>query len=295
MRRGSPGKAAGSATPGSSDTGPKRRRRKRRRSARAARAKRKKKRAKAEGQRPEEGSSTGGAARRPEPGSDRQEGEDRLAALGDQIAGLIAANRGFAVPREPVFLAAYCDASLRRRRTAGWAMWGRDQRRRVLASGVCPRWVRSDANLAELCAVAGAVWLCLAHLDRASAHILVVKTDSQAACRWFGWTGTDGEGPFLPRGEPARELVAAVLQGAARAGVKLVVTWVKGHQGSGTTRGYLNDRVDNMARKARLQRSWSLWRAEVGSDLAPESRQEPDRGLPFRQALAHHFRPFSRF
>lgn len=211
-----------------------------------------------------------------------------------EIAALLEANRTREVPRSPVFLAAYSDASLRRRHGAGWAMWGRDGRRRILGSGVCPSWVGPDANLAELCAVAGAVWLSLRYLDRGGADILVVKTDNQAVCGWFGWTGGRCARPSLPRGREARELVIAVLRGAARAEVKLVVTWVKGHQGQQTTRGYLNDRVDDMARRARLERRWGLWMVEVGGALPPQHREEPDAGLLFREALAHHFRPFCR-
>ena len=142
-----------------------------------------------------------------------------------------------------------------------------------------------DNNQAELCGVVAAVLVCLAHLNPTGADILVVKTDNQSVCQWFGWRGgTPGERP-LPRSRKPLELVRLALDSARESGVKLVVTWVKGHQGTKTTRGYLNSRVDEMAKSARQRSLWSIWMVEVDSDRKPVRRDHRDQGLAFQQSV----------
>jgi ribonuclease HI len=209
--------------------------------------------------------------------------------LREEVLRLVATNGRTPVGADPVFLTAYCDASLRdKQEVASWAMWGRDRTRRVLAAGPCPEWVFGDSTRAELCGVVGATLVCLDSMDAASSNILVVKTDSQSVCGWFGWRGGSGGQPRLPRGIFLLELVRLCLLKAAAARVKLVVTWVKGHQGQRSTRGYLNDRVDGMARRAREDRLWSYWTVLINGDRGPAWRDQRDRGLPFVQSVERH-------
>lgn len=200
----------------------------------------------------------------------------------------MAKNRRRFVPQDPVFLAAYSDASVQKKTGAGWAMWGRDRSHRVLSAGPAATWARGNSNLAELCGVVGAALVSLAGLDADGAHILVVKTDSLTACGWFGRRDDQGGIPRLPRDPRILETMRLALLRCAEAQVKLVVTWVKGHQAKTTTRGYLNDRVDAMAKEARKHRTWTAWMVKVNSDERPRRKENPDDSLPFARAVEKH-------
>jgi ribonuclease HI len=49
-----------------------------------------------------------------------------------------------------------------------------------------------------------------------------------------------------------------VLTEAKARDLKVIVKWVKGHQGTGTTPGYLNTQVDRMAREGRISRERTI-------------------------------------
>lgn len=161
-------------------------------------------------------------------------------------------------PKHPVFLTGYSDASWRNlgepEGGGGWGVWVRDGRARVFRSGPCPEWVEK-VDQAELCGVFAAIDTAVKYLNHETAHILVVKSDSQTVCRWFGWDG----GAYQPKA-PVPEvdsLVYRSFKAAHEKGLRLSVTWVKGHQRSGTVQGYINNEVDAMAREARVTRkSW---------------------------------------
>ena len=118
----------------------------------------------------------------------------------------------------------------------------------MLASGPTPEWV-GCSNDAELVGVTEAIKTALEHLDASVANIMVIKTDSQTVARWFGWK--NGEPPKPSDGNENRlRLILAAYEAVEGHCVKLVVTWVKGHDGNATTKGYLNGRVDKMAGRA---------------------------------------------
>jgi ribonuclease HI len=172
-----------------------------------------------------------------------------------ELLRLIHENMSHELDRPARFLTGYSDASWRHdepHRAGGWGAWIRDGNRRILMSGPCPLWV-DNASDCELIGVANAAIVAMRKLDQ-KANIVVVKTDSQDVCRWFGFR----RGSRGPSKREAREIIIKVLQEGAERGVKVIVKWVKGHQGTGSTPGYLNTKVDQMARKARLSGKRSI-------------------------------------
>ena len=154
------------------------------------------------------------------------------------------------------WLTGYSDASYKQLHPmagGGWGCWVRDSTTRILRSGPCPEWV-SDSQDAELCGVFSAVHTALTRLDAEWANIMVVKLDNQGVARWFGWQGT---GSF-PRKTEQQDLVCRALQAANAKGVRLIVTWVKGHRGTRDTAAYLNTQVDEMAGVARRNRQHTV-------------------------------------
>jgi len=146
------------------------------------------------------------------------------------------------------WLAGYADASYKAEGPAaggGWGCWVRDRHTRVIRSGPCPPWV-CQSNDAELCAVFAAITTALRHLDTDWANIMVIKTDNQSVCRWFGW-----QNGGLPRKPEQIDLVYRGLAMVTDMDMRLVVTWVKGHRGAVDTKAYLNTQVDRLAGEAR--------------------------------------------
>jgi ribonuclease HI len=192
--------------------------------------------------------------------------------------------------RDPTFVSVYADASFYEKRcytgkirNGGWGMWGRDEKNRLFASGPCPDWVH-DCNMAELCAVSASIHLCVEHLDAESSDILVVKTDSQTVCQWFGWSGGVLRHGRLPEQPEACMLIYRALECARKADVKLVVKWVKGHRGNVDVSGYLNERADKMARTACSTKKHSLWIAPIGKNGEPPTVYTWDeRWLPWEK------------
>jgi ribonuclease HI len=168
-----------------------------------------------------------------------------------------------------IYISAYTDASWHPTdKQGGWGMWGRDDYKRILASGPCPPWA-DDPNLNELCGVAASVKICVNHLASKEANILIIKTDSQSVCQWFGWKGGVVRDGAIPEKIEAKELVRRALETVDSAGLKLVVRWVKGHRGHVDIKGYLNDRVDGMAKIARKSRKFRFWSVIVDSKEEP--------------------------
>lgn len=161
------------------------------------------------------------------------------------------ANRGRDV-QNAVFLSGYVDASYHHdTKRAGWGCWLRDAHTRILRNGPSPRWV-SSANDAELTALFAGIWTAVSSLDTTQANILVLKTDSQHAARLFGW---DGGTKKEPKRIQVLDLIFRGFDLAERAGLKLIVKWVKGHQGTAYTQAYLNTQADRLAKEAmRTQR-----------------------------------------
>lgn len=179
----------------------------------------------------------------------------------ETIIQLRAANAAFAPARGTErWLSGYADASYKAdppEAGGGWGCWVRDDHTRVIRSGPCPEWVR-QSNDVELCAVFAAINTAARHLDAESANILVVKTDNQNVCRWFGWGG--GHPPTKPEHV---DLVRRSLQLVTDWRIRLVVTWVKGHRGTVDTQAYLNTQVDKLAAVARKTRQKTFERHAI--------------------------------
>ena len=75
---------------------------------------------------------------------------------------------------------------------------------------------------------------------------MVIKTDNQSVCRWFGWRKG-----ALPRKPEQFDLVYRAFKLVTDNSIRLVVTWVKGHRGTVDTKAYLNTQVDKLAGEAR--------------------------------------------
>jgi len=203
-------------------------------------------------------------------------------ALRKQINRLMSSNwRRKVPPGQEVWLSGYTDASYAANgphRGAAWGIWIRDHDRRVLRSAPCPPWVtdsRQSVNHAELCGVHAAAMTILEKLDTERGNIAVVKTDSQAVARMFGWKGR----PRYPKHIEALRLVAEVYEKMEEAEIKFIVKWVKAHKERHSTQGYLNDRVDNMAGKARQFNRPFEWEGEIDreKDAAQKAARQSQR------------------
>lgn len=192
----------------------------------------------------------------------------------DQIRQLRTANQILKVPPgEERWLSGYSDASFSAPSQGGWGVWVRDSNTRILRAAPCPPWVRSS-NDAELCGVYAAIVSACRDLDSDWANILVVKTDSQTVASWFGWNRSLN----VPAGEEQQKLMLRAYEWVQSKLIKLVVTWVKGHQGCRSTKGYLNTRVDQLAGRARKSREKFNYRCRIGEEgaILPTSMEVSD-------------------
>lgn len=169
----------------------------------------------------------------------------------------------------PVFLTGYADGSYSNQgqhQGGAWGIWVRDHQTRILRAGPCPTYVHSS-NDAEICAVWAAIYTAVTLLRRDQANIIVVKTDSQTACAAFGY-GESGRPRMDSR---IWDLVRKSLELADRHDLKVVVSWVKGHQKADNVKAYLNGRVDKMARRARETSKTEIHTMKVRHGVAPEA------------------------
>lgn len=179
----------------------------------------------------------------------------------DRLKNLARSNWLKRTDGEAVFLSGYADASFNPAdKRGGYGVWVRDHEKRVVAGGPCPEWA-ADSMLAEFWAVCRAVHVAMEKLDRTNANIVVIKSDCQAVVEWFR-----GERPRV-----APRVVEAVVPEMVKvftvmkwADLRLIVKWVKGHQGNrhgnGETnvQGWLNNHVDQIARRCRVSRETVL-------------------------------------
>ena len=162
---------------------------------------------------------------------------------------------------DPFWLSGYTDGSHHPDTgKGGVGLWVRDNETRILKAIPTPPWA-VNSNLVELFGVCAAIETALTELTQ-EANILVIKTDSQSTANWFGWQGNKS----VPKQPEALEMMQHVLELATDRRVKGVVKWVKGHQGTGSVVGYLNNRVDKMARDARLKGVPSRWSCRVNEE-----------------------------
>ncbi|WP_437991014.1 ribonuclease H family protein [Sorangium sp. So ce145] len=166
---------------------------------------------------------------------------------------------------------------------AGWGVWLRSTRGRIVRHGACPPYV-SSANEAELAAIFAGVYLARKAWGEA-VRGLVVYTDSQAAVRFL----SDGAlKPRIQRNAPAvARLRERIRTFSNEHGIEMDLRWVKGHQRTNTVRAYLNARCDQLARAARGVAQGSEKRTvaekrrrEAGSAISEKSNGTPNVGEP---------------
>ena len=138
----------------------------------------------------------------------------------------------------------YCDASwYTDERCGGWGVWLKSDQGRVVTSGVIPAYV-GRSHEAELAAIFAGIYLAMKEWPNTSR--IIVRNDCGAALNLMA-----GKQLPKPRHVGAIRLIEKIDQ--FRPYVKLIPRWVKGHQNTGTTEAWLNQRVDRMARlKAKI-------------------------------------------
>jgi len=151
------------------------------------------------------------------------------------------------------WITAYTDASWHEGdRRGGWALWIRTDDTQLCRWGPTPAKARSSLH-AEAAAVFAAVHTAAPMFAQAAG--MTVKTDCQAVVDAFDGRCSD---PLV------REWLDRCGTIARAAGVQLRLAWVKGHQPKGKNTGsWLNNVVDDRARKARLTQRSGGWRRTV--------------------------------
>lgn len=134
----------------------------------------------------------------------------------------------------------YADAS-HKDGVFAWSFWARAAWGRHIASGICPPDI-TTINEAELYAICQGMHRCVKHWPLNPIAGWYVRSDSKTSVNILA-------GRCQPKGVAIRLMTAAqpYLQGR-----KMNAKWVRGHAGNGTTKGYLNNQVDALARKARV-------------------------------------------
>jgi hypothetical protein len=140
----------------------------------------------------------------------------------------------------------YTDASFTPT-AAGWGVWLRSARGRIVRHGACPPYV-SSANEAEMAAIFAGIYLARRTWGEA-VRGLVVYTDSQAA---VGFLGGEALKARIERNAPGiAKLRERIRTFSSEHGIELDLRWIKGHQRTNTVRAYLNARCDQLAGAAR--------------------------------------------
>lgn len=136
----------------------------------------------------------------------------------------------------------YADASWGPRSgKGGWGVWATSDAGRIIRAGPCPPYC-ADSNDAELAAIFAGL-----HLVRTTwpdYRTVLVRSDSQDALNRLL------KRPSPPR-TPAMQPLALKID-AMHDRLEIVPFWVRGHQSTGTRHGYVNDKVDQLSREARL-------------------------------------------
>ena len=152
------------------------------------------------------------------------------------------------------WITAYADASWHEGdRRGGYALWIRSDDTQLCRWGPTPAKARSSLH-AEAAAVFAAVHTAAPMFAQAAG--MTIKTDCQAVVDAFG---------DQPHRDPlVRQWVDQIGIMIRAAGISLRVEWVKGHQPKTKNTGsWLNNVVDDKARKARLTQQAGGWRRKV--------------------------------
>ena len=135
----------------------------------------------------------------------------------------------------------YTDASFAGTEKAGWGIWLRHGKppERVQDWGSCAGVY--DNNVAEMVAIIRGVETALATWPELEG--IGVKSDSRAALSWAKF------GAPLHRRDDIRHLQTYLRKILGDRGCWIKCTWVRGHQWTGSTQGWLNNAVDGLSRK----------------------------------------------
>lgn len=132
----------------------------------------------------------------------------------------------------------YVDASFHHdTKCGGWAAWCRFDDGRLFFQG-SDYYERS--NEAELSAILNGMHSVLLELDGVTGFC--VRSDCQTAVEAARYGGPTPNNPRL------RELSDEIFELCRESKISRQVKWTKGHASNSTTPGYLNNRVDEMAR-----------------------------------------------
>lgn len=132
----------------------------------------------------------------------------------------------------------YTDATWdQTRRRGGWAIWCRSDSGRIVKYGPVPSYVE-DNNVAEFSAIFAGIHIIRTEWSQTT--MIVLKTDSQAALNVIN-------GDNEPWSTGARRLQQKVK--TALGNTKLRASWVKGHQRGSSVPAWLNNKVDQLAKR----------------------------------------------
>lgn len=135
----------------------------------------------------------------------------------------------------------YVDASFGRDPVAGgWGAWCRSDLGRIIRSGPCPDYVETSVG-AEVSAIYAGVYLAVSQWP--STRFVLVMSDCRAAMNHI-----KNKNSSVPAARELHSKLYGVL-GQRR----ILMKWVKGHTEASTGPGYLNERVDDMARDERVK------------------------------------------
>jgi len=182
-----------------------------------------------------------------------------------------------------LWVTCYTDASFTPT-AAGWGVWLRSARGRIVRHGACPPYI-SSANEAELAAIFAGVYLAR-KVWGAAVRGLVVYTDSQAAVRFLSDETLKAR---ILRNAPAiARLRERIRRFSGEHEIELDLRWVKGHQRTNTVRAYVNARCDQLAGAARAvaERSGMSAVAEKRGRNARSATPEKSSGTPNAGELA---------
>jgi len=134
----------------------------------------------------------------------------------------------------------YCDASFcPDKKVGGWAIWLRSEHGRIVEDGPTPEYCQNSYE-AELAAIYAGIYRTSRRWPMTAA--ILVRSDCQTALDLM-------ENRYEARSGGGRRLATKIQELKARHDLRLIPRWVKGHQRGSKTDAWLNNKVDELARK----------------------------------------------
>ena len=134
----------------------------------------------------------------------------------------------------------YCDASFcPHHLVGGWAIWLRSEQGRIVEDGPTPDYC-DQSNEAELAAIYAGIYRTSKRWPTTTA--ILVRSDCQTALELM-------DKKYRPRSRGAHRLASKIHRLQEEGGFRLIPRWVKGHQRGNKTDAWLNNKVDELARK----------------------------------------------